>query len=49
MNELNTLNEYLMDHCHKSMENTIHAERHPAWKRMCNGIDDIDFVYHGWV
>jgi len=29
------------------MENSIHAERHPAWKRMCNGIDDIDFVYHG--
>ena len=41
------LNDYLIDHCNDSMERALAAERHPAWKRSCSEMSDIDFLRLG--
>jgi len=35
MNEINTMKEYITDHCNQSMNKAIDAERFPLWKRSC--------------
>ena len=35
MDESQTLNDFIFDHCNKSMDNALSAERHPLWKRSC--------------
>jgi len=47
MNEINTMKEYITDHCNLSMEKAIDAERFPLWKRSCEAIDDVRFATHG--
>ena len=42
-----TLNDFIFDHCNKSMENAISAERHPLWKRSCPELNDINFIRLG--
>ncbi|TXK93993.1 hypothetical protein BMR02_14475 [Methylococcaceae bacterium HT1] len=47
MSESRTLNDFIFDHCNKSMENAISAERHPLWKRSCPELNDVDFIRLG--
>ena len=47
MHESQTLNDFIFDHCNKSMENAISAERHPLWKRSCPELSDVDFIRLG--
>ncbi len=47
MYESRTLNDFIFDHCNKSMENAISAERHPLWKRSCPELNDVDFIRLG--
>ncbi len=47
MNEINTIKEYITEHCDLSMEKAIDAERFPLWKRSCEVIDDVTFARHG--
>ena len=47
MYESQTLTSLIFDHCNKSMENAISAERHPLWKRACPELDDVDFIRLG--
>ena len=47
MYESQTLNDFIFDHCNKSMENALSAERHPLWKRSCPELNDIDFIRLG--
>jgi len=47
MNEINTMKEYITDHCKLSMEKAIDAQRFPLWKRSCEVIDDVMFASHG--
>ena len=47
MNESQTLNDFILDHCNQSMENALFAERHPLWKRLCPELSDIDFIHLG--
>jgi len=47
MNEINTIQEYIADHCNQSMDKAINTERFPLWKRNCETIDDEMFIRHG--
>ena len=47
MFESQTLNTFIFDHCNKSMENAISADRYPLWKRSCPELNDIDFIRLG--
>jgi hypothetical protein len=47
MNELNTMKEYITDHCKLSMEKAIDSQRFVLWKRSCESIDDVTFARHG--
>ena len=47
MNNNIPLNDYLLAHCNESMERALAAERHPAWKRSCSEMSDIDFLRLG--
>ena len=47
MNEINTMKEYISNHCNLSLEKAIAAQRFPLWKRKCKGIDDLSFTSHG--
>ena len=47
VNKLKTIDEYITDHCHASMERAIAAERFPLWKRSCDTLDDVTFSRHG--
>jgi hypothetical protein len=47
MVESQTLNDFIFDHCNKSMENAISAERYPLWKRSCPELNDVDFIRLG--
>ncbi|WP_221900454.1 hypothetical protein [Bathymodiolus platifrons methanotrophic gill symbiont] len=40
MYESQTLNAFIFDHCNKSMDNAVSAERYPLWKRACLGLND---------
>ncbi len=42
-----SLNDYLLTHCNESMEQALATERHPAWKRSCPEMSDIDFIRLG--
>ena len=47
MNNNIPLNDYLFAHCNDSLERALAAERHPAWKRSCSEMSDIDFLRLG--
>ncbi len=47
MHESQTLNDFILDHCNKSMNNALEAERYPLWKRACPELNDIDFIRLG--
>ena len=47
MNHNITLIDYLITHCHESMERALDAERYPAWLRSCPEMNDIDFIRFG--
>ncbi len=47
MYESQTLNDFIFDHCNKSMNNAISAERYPLWKRSCPELNDVDFIRLG--
>ncbi|SHN93551.1 hypothetical protein BHECKSOX_435 [Bathymodiolus heckerae thiotrophic gill symbiont] len=47
MVEPQTLNDFIFDHCNKSMENAILAERYPLWKRACPELNDVNFIRLG--
>jgi len=47
MNETTTLNDHIIEHCNKSMEVALSAERYPLWKRSCPEMNDIDFTNFG--
>ncbi len=47
MNNNIPVNDYLLAHCHDSMERAVAAERHPAWQRLCPEMNDIDFIRFG--
>ncbi len=47
MSESQTLNAFIFDHCNKSMDNAILAERYPLWKRSCPELNDVDFIRLG--
>jgi hypothetical protein len=42
-----TLTDYIADHCYKSMEKALAAERYPLWKRDCPELEDTDFTRQG--
>jgi len=42
MYESQALNDFIFDHCNKSMENAISAKRHPLWKRSCPELNDMN-------
>ena len=42
-----TLTNYLIMHCHESMENALSSERYPLWKRACPELEDTDFIRLG--
>ena len=47
MNESQTLNDFIFDHCNMSMKNALSAERYPLWKRSCPELNDVDFIRLG--
>lgn len=47
MNVNMSLNDHIIAHCNRSMENALSAERHPLWARSCPEMSDIDFVRFG--
>ena len=47
MNNNIPVNDYLLAHCHESMERALATERHPAWQRLCPEMNDIDFIRLG--
>jgi hypothetical protein len=47
MNENTTIIDYIIQHCNKSMEIALSAERYPLWKRSCSEMNDIDFIRFG--
>ena len=47
MHKSQTLNDFIFDHCTKSMENALSAERYPLWKRSCPELNDVDFIRLG--
>jgi hypothetical protein len=47
MYESQTLNDFIFDHCNKSMENALFAERYPLWKRLCPELNDVNFIRLG--
>ncbi|WP_221902284.1 hypothetical protein [Bathymodiolus platifrons methanotrophic gill symbiont] len=49
MYESQTLNAFIFDHCNKSMDNAVSAERYPLWKRACPGLNDIGFIRLGML
>ncbi|HIG66082.1 MAG TPA: hypothetical protein EYQ43_11150 [Methyloprofundus sp.] len=42
-----TPNDFIFDHCHKIMVNSISIDRHPLWKRSCPELNDIAFIRLG--
>lgn len=47
MNEIISLNDYIIAHCNESMEKALSAERYPLWDRSCPEMSDIDFTRFG--
>jgi len=47
MNENMTLSDYMLQHCTEIMERALSAQRYPLWKRLCPGMNDIDFTRLG--
>lgn len=47
MFEPQILNDFIFEHCNKSMDNALSAERYPLWKRSCPELSDIDFICLG--
>lgn len=47
MDESQTLNDFIFDHCNKSMANALSVERYPLWKRACPELNDINFIHLG--
>jgi len=39
-----SLNDYLLTHCHESMEKALAAERNPVWQRSCSQMNAIDYT-----
>jgi len=42
-----SLMDYIVEHCSKSMNRAVSAERFPLWKRSCPEFSDLDFTYLG--
>ncbi len=47
MNKIISLENHLIEHCNKSMEKALLAERHPLWARSCPAVNDIEFIRFG--
>ena len=47
MNNIISLNDHIITHCHESMERALSAERYPSWQRSCPEMNDIDFTRFG--
>ena len=47
MNNIISLNDHIITHCHESMERALSAERFPSWQRSCPEMNDIDFTRFG--
>ncbi len=47
MNNIISLNDHIVTHCHKSMKRALSAERYPSWQRSCPEMNDIDFTRFG--
>jgi hypothetical protein len=47
MNEIISLDDYIVAHCNESMQKALLEERHPLWTRACPEMNDINFIRFG--